>query len=96
MALSDLNDAEHALAQTLAEAARLVGRRLHTEILNDLDTAHIAQQTANALVIVASSMTDRLELSRNTFRDGCGLVVVQGTEIERVSAAADVPRSANS
>jgi hypothetical protein len=86
-----------ALAQMLADAAKLAGRRLHTEVLADLDGASLLQQNAG-LVIAASNLAAQLEVSRSARGDGRTLVLVQGAQAQRPAtvSGAEFPRSANS
>jgi Kef-type K+ transport system membrane component KefB len=80
---SDLIDANGAASQTLAQmltnATRMVGRRLHPEMLAAVDSVQIAQQSINSLVIIAANLADHLEYARDGLGDGRALVLVQGT-----------------
>jgi hypothetical protein len=94
---TDGDAAQPALARMLAEAARLAGRRLHTEVLADLDGASLSQQNAG-LVIAASNLAAQLEVSRSARGDGRTLVLVHGAQLQRPAAVsgAEFPRSATS
>jgi hypothetical protein len=69
------------LVQLLADAAGTVGQRLHSEFLPTLDSARIAQQSKDGLVIIAYSLADDLEYARDGLGDGRALVLVQGMEL---------------
>jgi hypothetical protein len=78
-----------ALAQILTDATRAVGQRLHPEMLPVLDSAHIAQESKNSLVIIATSLADNLEYEPDGLGDGRAIILVQGSETaiaENVSA----------
>jgi hypothetical protein len=80
---TDGEAAQPALAQMLAQAAKLAGRRLHTEVLADLDDARLSQQNAG-LVIAASNLAAQLEVSPSARGDGRTLVLVHGHSAQRV------------
>jgi hypothetical protein len=82
--LADPNDANGAASQTLAQmltnASRMVGYRLHPEMLPALDSMQIARQSKNGLVIIATNLADHLEYAGDGLGDGRALILVQGTE----------------
>ncbi|MGH7932134.1 MAG: hypothetical protein ACREQN_03095 [Candidatus Binataceae bacterium] len=67
------------LLRMLSEAARKVGRRLHSDVLVSPDAAQLARQTPGGLVIVGAGFADRLGLSPDGFADGRAAVLVQGS-----------------
>ncbi len=67
------------LSRMLAEAAGLVGRRLHTEALREPNLVTVAERTVGGLVIISSSVADTLGVSRRGFPDGRAMVLVQGS-----------------
>lgn len=71
--------ADPELSRLLAEAARLVGRRLHTEALADLNLAQAVERTAGGLVIVSSKVAEALGVARRGFPDRRAMVLVQGS-----------------
>ncbi len=81
--------ASQALAQMLTNATRMVGQRLHPEMLPALDSLHIAQQTRNSLVIIAANLADDLEYASDGLGDGRALILVQGTESQATGAASE-------
>jgi Kef-type K+ transport system membrane component KefB len=76
-----------ALAQMLTNATRMVGRRLHPEMLPALDSVRIAEQSKNSLVIIATNLADHLEYAHDGLGDGRALILVQGSEMA-ISATA--------
>jgi Kef-type K+ transport system membrane component KefB len=72
--------ASHALAQMLTDATRTVGQRLHPEMLPALDSVHLAQQSKNSLVVIATSLADNLEYEPDGLGDGRAIILVQGSE----------------
>jgi hypothetical protein len=71
--------ADPELSRMLAEAARLIGRRLHTEALAEPNLAVLTERTARGLVIIASSVADALGVARRGFADGRPMVLIQGS-----------------
>jgi Kef-type K+ transport system membrane component KefB len=67
------------LSRMLAEAARLVGRRFHTEAVREPSLVTLAERTAVGLVIISASVADALGVSRRGFPDGRAMVLVQGS-----------------
>jgi Kef-type K+ transport system membrane component KefB len=94
---TDSDAVQPALAQMLAEAAKLAGRRLHTEVRADLDATWLSQQNVG-LVIAASNLAAQLEVSRSARGDGRTLVLVYGAQVQRSTAvsSAEFLRSATS
>src|SRR5579863_301573 len=80
--------AELELAAMLAEAARVAGRRLHTEALANPSTSLIAARTAGGLVIVAAAVAEQLGLARRGFIDGRPMLLVQGSRFASAAAVA--------
>jgi Kef-type K+ transport system membrane component KefB len=73
-----------ALTRTLGEAANLVGRRLHTDTIEQLDPTQLSEWTEGALVTIGANLADHIELPRSLPRRA--LVLTQGATIERSSA----------
>jgi Kef-type K+ transport system membrane component KefB len=98
LAPADPDQASPAMTDLLAEAARMVGRRLHTDTLDRVDPVELAQWTTRGLVIIGAGLADRIDLPRGLFSDGRVLVLVQGATVPSAaaSAAASLPRTANS
>ncbi|HXR24430.1 MAG TPA: cation:proton antiporter, partial [Candidatus Binataceae bacterium] len=94
----DDDPADPELSRMLAEAARLVGRRLHTEALADPNLATVAGRTTHGLVIISSSVADALGVSRRGFPDGRAMVLVQGSRWAGAVGLAqtEIPLSATS
>jgi hypothetical protein len=91
---SDSGDAD--FSRLLAEAARGVGRRLHTETLTDPNLALVAERTADGLVIAASSIADALGISRRGFPDRRAMVLVQGSRWSSTASQVEIASSATS
>ena len=79
--------ASQALAQMLTNASKMVGRRLHPQMLAALDSARIAQQSKNSIVIIATNLADDLDYARDGLGDGRAIVLVQGSQMA-ISATA--------
>jgi hypothetical protein len=62
--------ASRALAQMLTNATRMVGRRLHPEMLAQLDSIKLARQSKNSLVVIAMNLADHLQYARDSLGDG--------------------------
>jgi Kef-type K+ transport system membrane component KefB len=88
--------ADPELSPMLAEAARTVGRRLHTETLADPILALVAERTVSGLVIVSSSIADALGIARRGFPDRRPMLFVQGSRLLSATSQAAVARSATS
>jgi Kef-type K+ transport system membrane component KefB len=70
---------EAPLAAMLKEAGRRAGRWLHTDVLEKRDNFHLAFKTTGDMVIIGSSLADKLGLPLdNAPGDGRCVVVVQG------------------
>jgi Kef-type K+ transport system membrane component KefB len=82
--LAGLNEhhsaASQVLGQMLTNATSMVGRRLHPETLPALDSVQLAQRSKNSVVIIATTLADHLEYTRDGLGDGRALILVQGTE----------------
>ena len=76
-----------ALTRTLAEAANLVGRRLHTDTIEQLDPTQLSEWTEGALVTIGANLADRIELPRSLPRRA--LVLTQGATMERSTGVRD-------
>jgi Kef-type K+ transport system membrane component KefB len=83
------NGTSQTLAQMLTNATKMVGRRLHPEMLAALDSIRIAQQSKNSLVIIATSLADNLEYTGDGLGDGRAIVLVQGSEMAIAAAPGD-------
>jgi Kef-type K+ transport system membrane component KefB len=82
------------LSGALAEAARVAGRRLHTEVINAPDEQAFLQRIGGGLVIAAASVMDRVNLSRRGLA-GRGMILVQGSRFASSmgTVASSDPRS---
>ncbi len=69
------------LLEMIRDAGRVLGRRLHTDVLSAPTAAQLARQTPGGLVIVATNLADKVGLSPEDLSDPkrC-VVVVQGSE----------------
>ena len=88
--------ASQALSQMLSNASTMVGRQLHPQMLPDIDSSQIAEQSKNSLVIIAASLADHLEYASDGLGDGRAIVLVQGSGILHsavANAAAESNRS---
>jgi hypothetical protein len=88
--------ADPELSRMLAEAARTVGRRLHTETLAQPKLAQVTERTTGGLVIVSSSVADALGISRRGFPDRRAMLFVQGSRWPSAASNAQIARSASS
>ena len=92
---------EPSLAAMLKEAGRRAGRWLHTDVLEKRDTFHLAFKTTGDLVVIGSSLADKLGLPLdNAPGDGRCVVVVQGGtqptfESSAQLSAVSVPQTAS-
>jgi len=88
-------------SEALAEAARGIGRRLHTETMMDPSAALIGERTAKGVVVIAANVAEQLGVARRGFAgfpDGHPMVLVQGSRFPRVRNTASIqsPRTASS
>src|SRR6202451_332645 len=69
------------LLDLIRDAGRALGRRLHTDVLSAPTAAQLTRQTPGGLVIVATTLADKVGLSPEDLTDPkqC-VVVVQGSE----------------
>lgn len=74
---------EPELSRMLANAVRVVGRRLHTEVMAEPTLAMVAERTTGGLIVVAANLADELGISRRGFPDGRPMVLVQGSRLAR-------------
>lgn len=72
------DDTDPALTVILDEAARMLGLRLHTEVLPDMDAVAATYGAADGLVVMGTSIAARIGLSSDASGDGRMLVLVQG------------------
>jgi hypothetical protein len=79
--------AESELSARLAEAASVVGRRLHTEAIANPSASLIVARTTPGLVIVAATVADQLGLARRGFIDGRPMLLVQGSRFAAAASA---------
>jgi Kef-type K+ transport system membrane component KefB len=80
--------------QILADAARLIGKRLHTESIATATLSGIAERTRVGFVIVASQLADELGVARRGFPDGRPMVLVQGSRLaSRASGLSQIDQS---
>jgi Kef-type K+ transport system membrane component KefB len=86
------------LTRTLGEAAKLVGRRLHTDTIEELDPNQLEAWTEGGLLTIGANLADRIDFSRSLIRHGSALVLAQGATVERGAAAhpADATRISGS
>ena len=68
--------AEPELSALLAEAARVAGRRLHTEAMASPTADSISARTAPGLVVIGAALADQLGLARRGFADGRPMILV--------------------
>ncbi len=86
---------EPELSRMLANAVRMAGRRLHTEVMAEPTLAMVAERTTGGLIIVAANLADQFGLSRRGFPDGRPMVLVQGSRFAQSSGVAvEAPLSA--
>jgi Kef-type K+ transport system membrane component KefB len=85
------------LTRALAEAAKLVGRRLHTDTIDQLDPKQLAGWTEGGLVTIGANLADRIEFPGSLLGGARSLVLTQGAIVARTSAedATDVARSSS-
>jgi Kef-type K+ transport system membrane component KefB len=74
------DDTDPALTVILDEAARMLGLRLHTEVLPDMDAIVAAGRAADGLVVMGTSIAARIGLSSDASSEGRMLVLVQGAQ----------------
>jgi Kef-type K+ transport system membrane component KefB len=78
--------AEPELSPLLAEAARVAGRRLHTEAMVNPTADSIRARTAPGLVVIGAAIADQLGLARRGFADGRPMILVQGSRLAPAGA----------
>ncbi|HXZ87127.1 MAG TPA: cation:proton antiporter [Candidatus Binataceae bacterium] len=76
------------MTRTLGEAAKLVGRRLHTDTIEEIDANQIASWTEGGLVTIGANLADAADLPRSLMGGGRSLVLAQGATVERAAAEA--------
>jgi hypothetical protein len=74
------SDASQILGKMLTNATTMVGGRLHPETLTTLDSIHLAQESKDSVLIIATTVADHLEYTTEGLGDGRALILVQGTE----------------
>jgi Kef-type K+ transport system membrane component KefB len=74
------DDTDPALTAILDETARMLGLRLHTEVLPDMEAVAAAGRAADGLVIMGTNTAARIGLSSDGSADGRMLVIVQGAQ----------------
>jgi Kef-type K+ transport system membrane component KefB len=84
--------ASQALAQMLTNATRMVGPRLHPEMLPALDSVQLAQRSKDSVVIIAAGLGDHLEYASDGLGDGRALILVQGSEMPIAANVAEFGR----
>jgi hypothetical protein len=86
-------DADPELLELIRDAGRVLGRRLHSDVLTVPTAAQLARQTPGGLIVIATNLADRVGLSPEGFADGkrC-VVVVQGSEKAPARVGGRVPK----
>jgi Kef-type K+ transport system membrane component KefB len=84
---------EPELSRMLANAVRVAGRRLHTEVMAEPTLAMVAERTTGGLIVVAANLADEFGIARRGFPDGRPMVLVQGSRLapaERLAGGAEL------